>query len=490
MPVAMRGSIFGGIPMNYSRLTMKSFYAIVLVCLLLSACGGDTPWRYSSVAPDSPVGLAATADNGQVSLSWPAAKNAAAYNIYYATATGVARTNGTKIATVVSTSYVKTGLTNNTTYYFVITAVNSGNESSESNEVAATPELLGSYAQGDVTGSWNFHILVSGAAAGWMRGKLTADTAGAVTFNSFLDSAGNSQPPANLFPALILGSGGQIRDAVAAPATFQGVMASSRKMIVGTASLPGNSRMMAILQKQVAGITFSNSGDLQGFGNSGGGGRRFSYSQIASGFKQEWEFAEGQIGRDQKVQYTTFIAPSNPVKPGDKASILNITADGIVTESLTAATPQPATVIDRGTMSADKSLIIGTATDTSGASPRYILRIYQIVTISFSDPNTFSLADLGGSYDFHELLVSANSSSASGSLTVNAAGGATFSAFADSNGATILPADFSLSMAANGNLSTAADPSLLGKLAYFKELFVLTGTASGGDHFLRIALKR
>ena len=309
------------------------FVAVGFLCLLLCACGGDAPWRFDPGAPDRPVGLVATADNGQVSLSWPAANNAAAYDVYVSTSPGVSASNGTRIATVGGTSYIQTGLTNGTTYYYVITSVNSNSESAASNQVSATPALLGSYVQGDLAGAWSFNILVSGAGAGWMRGTLVVDSAGAVTFSSFLDNVGHVLPPTNLFPALFLNSGGQVRDTNAGVPVFQGVMAASRKMIVGNASPDGVSQLMAILQKQVPGIAFSNAGDLQGFGNTGGGGRRFIYNQISSGFNQEWEFAAGQIGKDQKVQYTTVSAPSNPVKPGDKASILNITADGIVTES-------------------------------------------------------------------------------------------------------------------------------------------------------------
>ena len=344
--------------------------------------------------------------------------------------------------------------------------------------------------QGDLEGAWNFNILVSGTGAGWMHGKLAVDNTGAVTFDSFLDSAGNTLPPAYLFPALFLNPTGHVRDANAGNANFKGIMAASRKMIVGNASPDGASQLLAILQKQVPGITFSNSGDIQGFGNTGGGGRRFIYNQISSGSNQEWEFAAGQIGRDQKIEYTTFTAPSNPVKPGAKASILNIDGDGIVTESLAGALPQPAAVIDRGVMSADKSVIIGTATDTSRPYPGYILRIYQLINITANDPNTFTLADLAGTYNLQKLTGGASTLSASGTIAINAAGAVAFSSYADSNGSTALPVDFSLSMDAGGSLINPADPSLLGKLAYFKEMFVVTGTDSPRTYSLSIALKQ
>ncbi len=476
--------------MKFDWHNFSKFSSVAFLCLLLCACSGDAPWRYDPGIPDRPAGVVATADNGQVSLSWPKVGNAAAYRIYYATSPGVSRSSENRIEGIFGTSYIKTGLTNDTTYYFVVTSVTTSGESGESNEVSATPALPGPFAQGELEGAWNFNILVSGAGAGWMRGKLAVDSTGAVTFSSFLDSAGNTLPPADLFPVLLLNPTGHVRDANGDIAKFQGVMAASRKMIVGTSSPDGASQLMAILQKQVPGIAFSNSGDIQGFGNLGGGGRRFIYNQISSGSGQEWEFAAGKIGKDQMIEYTTFTAPSNPVKPGNKASILNIDGDGIVTEGLTGALPQPATVIDRGVMSADKTVIVGTATDTSGPHPRYILRIYQMINIVANDPNTFTVADLAGSYDLHRLRVAASALSAYGTIVINASGAAAFSSFADSNGATTLPTDFSLAMDASGTLSNAADPSLLGKLSYFKEMIVVTGTDSPGACSLSIALKQ
>lgn len=465
------------------------FFALV-ICLLLSACSQDSPWRYSPAAPDQPIGLTATSADGQVFLSWPVAANAAAYTVYYSTTPGVSKTSGTKSATVFGISYTQAGLANNTTYYFAVTSVNSSGESVESNQVSATPAALGSYVQSDLNGTWNFTALVSGTAAGWMHGSLVIDAAGAVAFSSFVDNTGNTQPPAYLFRSLLINSVGHVQDTAVGSPNFHGVVAANRNMIVGAASPDGTSQLLAILQKQVPGVTFSNVGDLQGFGNAGGGGRRFIYNQISSGSSQEWEFAAGQIGRDQKTQYTTFVAPSNPTKPGDKASLLNVSTDGIVTESLTGAVPQPSVVIGRGVMSADKSVIIGVATDSSGTVPRYILRIYQFENIISADPNSFSLADLAGTYDFQTILVGIRTSSASGTVSIATSGSGVYSSYTDSFGSGTVPPEFGLTMDVSGRLANPADQTFLGKLSYFKDMFVATGTDSSGICTLSIALKR
>lgn len=88
-------------------------------------------------APAAPTGLTATAGNAQVSLSWTASSGATSYTVKRATTSGGTYTN---VATnVTSTSYTNTGLTNGTTYYYVVSAANSAGASANSAHVSATP---------------------------------------------------------------------------------------------------------------------------------------------------------------------------------------------------------------------------------------------------------------------------------------------------------------------------------------------------------------
>lgn len=89
--------------------------------------------------PPAPANLAATAGDAQVSLTWNAAPDATRYNVKRAT---VSAGPYTTVATgVVSTSFNDTGLSNGTTYYYVVSAENSVGESPDSNEANATPML-------------------------------------------------------------------------------------------------------------------------------------------------------------------------------------------------------------------------------------------------------------------------------------------------------------------------------------------------------------
>jgi len=88
--------------------------------------------------PPAPTGLTATAGNAQVSLTWNASSGASSYNVKRSTTSGGPFTT---IATgVTSTSFTNTGLTNGTTFFFVVSAVNSAGESGNSNQASATPQ--------------------------------------------------------------------------------------------------------------------------------------------------------------------------------------------------------------------------------------------------------------------------------------------------------------------------------------------------------------
>ena len=96
-----------------------------------------------STPPGQPTGLGASAGDGQVGLSWNANGDSdlAGYDVYRGTSSGgpYTRLNGTLLT---GTSYTDTGVTNGTAYFYVVTAVDlSGNNSTDSAEVSATPSV-------------------------------------------------------------------------------------------------------------------------------------------------------------------------------------------------------------------------------------------------------------------------------------------------------------------------------------------------------------
>lgn len=86
--------------------------------------------------PPVPTGLSVTPGNAQVQLSWNAAAGATSYNVKRSTTSGGPYTTVTSVA---GTSFTNTGLTNGTTYFYVVSAVNANGESANSTQVSATP---------------------------------------------------------------------------------------------------------------------------------------------------------------------------------------------------------------------------------------------------------------------------------------------------------------------------------------------------------------
>jgi fibronectin type 3 domain-containing protein len=88
--------------------------------------------------PPAPTGLGATAGNAQVSLTWTASAGATSYHLKHSTRSGGPYT---QVAAPATTSDTDTGLTNGTTYYYVVSALNAVGESANSAEVSATPAI-------------------------------------------------------------------------------------------------------------------------------------------------------------------------------------------------------------------------------------------------------------------------------------------------------------------------------------------------------------
>jgi O-glycosyl hydrolase len=87
--------------------------------------------------PGAPGNLTAAAGNAQVALIWPAASGASNYNVKSATNNAGPYAVLTSVTT---TNYTDTGLSNDTTYYYVVSALNIAGESTNSVAVSATPE--------------------------------------------------------------------------------------------------------------------------------------------------------------------------------------------------------------------------------------------------------------------------------------------------------------------------------------------------------------
>ncbi|GFN33018.1 extracellular catalytic domain type 1 short-chain-length polyhydroxyalkanoate depolymerase [Paenibacillus xylaniclasticus] len=112
-------------------IPQSGMVAYSIAFLGLNSSGG------TATVPAAPLNLTATAGNASVMLNWSASSGATSYIVKRAVTSGGPYTT---VATgVTATSYTNTGLTNGTTYYYVVSASNSAGESANSNQASATP---------------------------------------------------------------------------------------------------------------------------------------------------------------------------------------------------------------------------------------------------------------------------------------------------------------------------------------------------------------
>jgi fibronectin type 3 domain-containing protein len=115
--------------------------------------------------PQPPANLTALPGNAVVSLSWSASPGATGYNLLRSTASSGPYAQVASGAT--TTNYNDTSVTNGTTYYYVVQAVNVGGTSGNSNEVLATPS---GEVQARVTANQEAFYVYKGADSGFNHG--------------------------------------------------------------------------------------------------------------------------------------------------------------------------------------------------------------------------------------------------------------------------------------------------------------------------------
>jgi fibronectin type 3 domain-containing protein len=155
-------SVCGSPPTTSAILTSAQMAGVAS-----SGTDGSPTTSTSPTAPSTPLNLVASAGNAQVTGSWsvPASDGGSpitGYDVYRGTSS--AGESATPIATnVSSTSFTDTGLTNGTTYYYTVAAINAVGESPQSAEASATPQavapsaptgLMASGGNGQVALSW------------------------------------------------------------------------------------------------------------------------------------------------------------------------------------------------------------------------------------------------------------------------------------------------------------------------------------------------
>jgi len=125
--ISMAATVYVGLAVtshNNSRLCTATFDNV------------SAPGWLNPPLPLAPASLTATAANGKVDLTWPAAANATSYTVRRATTDGGPYAF---LANVITTNYTDTALSNGVPYYYVVSALNPAGESDPSPQAAVTP---------------------------------------------------------------------------------------------------------------------------------------------------------------------------------------------------------------------------------------------------------------------------------------------------------------------------------------------------------------
>ena len=149
-----------------------------------------------------PAGLRATTGNGQVLLNWNAVTNAGGYNVKRSTTTGtgyVAIADG-----VTGTNYSDMLVTNNTTYYYVVSAVNGSSESANSTEVSAAPGLVANFGF-EVPTTTSYQYNPSGG--NWVFTAQSGSSGSGISANGSAFTSGNPNAPQGGQVAFLQGAG-------------------------------------------------------------------------------------------------------------------------------------------------------------------------------------------------------------------------------------------------------------------------------------------
>ena len=126
---------------SYSDTTVTNGVAYYYVVTALNGAGESTNSNEAAATPSAPTvplaptGLSATAGKKKITLSWQPSSGATGYNVKRRTSS--ATTYATIAAGVAGTTYTNTGLTTGMTYYYVVSAINGGGESGNSNQASA-----------------------------------------------------------------------------------------------------------------------------------------------------------------------------------------------------------------------------------------------------------------------------------------------------------------------------------------------------------------
>jgi hypothetical protein len=167
-------------------------------------------WGETGSPPTAPAGLSATAGDAEVSLTWSSVSDADTYNIKRSTSSG--GSYGTIQTGLTTTNYTDTNLINDTTYYYIVSAVNSHGESANSSQASATP-IEGGTGPIDDENSTLLYDFNDGTVQGWVPGwTIEENTVTLANVNNQLRTTGSTTQSRPGELRMRCNDGGQLND--------------------------------------------------------------------------------------------------------------------------------------------------------------------------------------------------------------------------------------------------------------------------------------
>jgi hypothetical protein len=401
----------------------------------------------------APANIVATPGSGQVSLSWGAVLGATSYNVYYSTTTGVTRYNGTLRNGTSNPSLTVTGVTNGTTYYFVVTAVSANGESSESNQVIVAPILSAPPVPTGVTAT---------AANGQVSVSWTPVT-GADSYNIYYNSSstGSTKITGASSPRVISLANNSTYWFVVTAVNTGGESAQSSPPVPATPVVPPATDLVGTWNF----IRFAAGPDVP--------------NGTVPGSVPGWMRGNATIATNGTVTINSIQDSSGGNIPPPVGSVAwTMNASGVVTQVGENALDND----NHGIMAANKQIIAGTG--SLGSDRVIYVCVKQVPGVTFSN------ADLTGPLSFvlHQLNSGAEHKWQYGAGTVNSSRQVTITSFNGPNGPeTRPPPNFStLSVDSTGIVTATDNATTQGVITPDKKTMFVTETKGSNPYIFRV----
>lgn len=469
-----------------SGLASGAFYYYVVAASNASGVGPQSAEAAVALAvapPSTPTGLAATPGDSVVSLTWNVSAGATNYILESST-----NSNGpfSALTSTSGTSYLNTGLTDGTTYYYTITAVDAAGSSSPSTAVGATPFVNPSVGWIDtVTSSaqsWNSN-------ANWSSGYPNAAQAVAL-----INSAIAANQTINLNQAITVGemsigsSGGAGSFTLAAnggsltfnnapaPGSLQQLASSKGDTISAGLTIDGNlnvSNASANPLTFTGAITGSNNLSVNGGNVVFGGATTYSGTTTAS---------QGTLtlANSSALQDGILCPAGGAVSFGSltACTVGGLAGSGNLALVNAASTPVALTIGNNGVTSSYGGSLTGAGSVTMAGT--------GIVTLSNANYTGATTVSFGNLY-----IIGGTFGSPTSAFSVEGDSGSVETASATISGGDLLagtlaigpqPNQYSASMAITGSASAAVSTTIIGTTnsTAYELLIDTTGTVSLG----------